>query len=118
MLFRSYPSIHPSIHLPTHPSTYLPIYPSIHLSTHPSTYPSTHPSTCLFILLPVHPLSHYSPSYSLDNCMVQVPPSHLGLAQEVNRDLCALEALVWRAFTHVAEKPQLAAGSMSRGGSA
>ena len=46
---RPNPSIHPSIHPPTHPSIYpsihRPNHPPIHPSIHPPNQPSIHPST-------------------------------------------------------------------------
>ena len=65
-----YPSMHPSIHPPTHPiihpSIHPPTHPIIHPSIHPSTHPSIHPSisfsfkTAMFIGFNYHPsLSFY-----------------------------------------------------------
>ena len=55
-----YPSIHSSIHIPTHPYIHSSIHPSIRPPTHqsPSIYPLTHSSTSLSIHPQAHPSIH------------------------------------------------------------
>ncbi|XP_065379346.1 phosphatidylinositol 3,4,5-trisphosphate-dependent Rac exchanger 1 protein isoform X4 [Macaca fascicularis] len=52
-----HPSIYPSIHPPIRPTTHSPsIHPSTHLPTHPTIHPPTHSSTHLSIHPSIHPL--------------------------------------------------------------
>lgn len=60
-------SIHPPIHLSTHPLIHPSIHLSTHLSKHLSTHPSIHPSSRLF----THPSTH--PSIT---AFLGTPPPH------------------------------------------